>query len=295
MRSRYIALALGVLLLGLIGFMSPLSFAQNPATQASQPTAVLFENVRIFDGTAEQLSAPSNVLVVGNQIETIDTRPFPIPAGSDLTRINGEGRVLMPGLIDAHTHLFMETSTQEELEAGAGSPELLFRKAEENATAMLLRGFTSVRDVAGPVFELKRSIDRGDVVGPRIWPSGAMISQTSGHGDFREVEELPRTPMSPLSPAEEIGVSAIADGVPEVLRRSREQLMRGPARLSWRRGAGWPQPTTRSTSANTPKPSLKRRWMRRKTGTLMWPSMPIPTKPFRQRCGQELKALSTVS
>ena len=238
MRSRYIALALGVLLLGLIGFMSPLSFAQNPATQASQPTAVLFENVRIFDGTAEQLSAPSNVLVVGNQIETIDTRPFPIPAGSDLTRINGEGRVLMPGLIDAHTHLFMETSTQEELEAGAGSPELLFRKAEENATAMLLRGFTSVRDVAGPVFELKRSIDRGDVVGPRIWPSGAMISQTSGHGDFREVEELPRTPMSPLSPAEEIGVSAIADGVPEVLRRSREQLMRGASQIKLAAGGG---------------------------------------------------------
>ncbi|NMF82849.1 amidohydrolase family protein [Nodosilinea sp. P-1105] len=238
MRSRYIALALGVLLLGLIGFMSPLTFAQSPAPQTSQPTAVLFENVRIFDGTAEQLSAPSNVLVVGNQIETIDTRPFPIPAGSDLTRINGEGRVLMPGLIDAHTHLFMETSTQEELEAGAGSPELLFRKAEENATAMLLRGFTSVRDVAGPVFELKRSIDRGDVVGPRIWPSGAMISQTSGHGDFREVEELPRTPMSPLSPAEEIGVSAIADGVPEVLRRSREQLMRGASQIKLAAGGG---------------------------------------------------------
>ncbi|PSR17943.1 hydrolase [filamentous cyanobacterium CCP3] len=239
MRSRYISLALGVLLLGLIGFMAPVGVAQSPASPASEPTAVLFENVRIFDGMAEQLSAPSNVLVVGNQIQTIDTRPFPIPAGSDLTRINGEGRVLMPGLIDAHTHLFMETSTVEDLVAGVESPELLFRKAEENATAMLMRGFTSVRDVAGPVFALKRSIDRGDVVGPRIWPSGAMISQTSGHGDFRDAnEDLPRTPMSPLSPAEEIGVSAIADGVPEVLRRTREQLMRGASQIKLAAGGG---------------------------------------------------------
>ena len=137
----------------------------------------------------------------------------------------------MPGLIDVHSHLFMETSSPQELLAAADSPEQLFRKAEENATGMLMRGFTSTRDVAGPVFRLKRSIDQGDVVGPRIWPSGAIISQTSGHGDFRELDELPRTPTSPLSPAEELGIGVIADGVPEVLRRSREQLMQGASQL----------------------------------------------------------------
>ncbi|PSB18273.1 hydrolase [filamentous cyanobacterium CCP2] len=239
MRLRY-SIVFGTLVLLLIGFMSQTSFAQsqespNIANQASPN--VLFENVRIFDGTSEQLSAPSNVLVVGNQIQTISTGSIPAPEGN-LTRINGGERVLMPGLIDAHVHLFLETSSPEELLAGSAEPESLFRKAAENATAMLMRGFTSARDLAGPVFQLKRSIDRGDVMGPRIWPSGAMISQTGGHGDFRGLDELPRTPTSELSPAERFGVSAIADGVDEVLRSTREQLMRGATQIKLAAGGG---------------------------------------------------------
>ena len=239
MRSRFFVL-IGSALLVLLGFMTQTGFPQDtPSGSGSQQTSgVLFENVRIFDGQSEQLSAPSNLLVVGNQIQSIDTQPLPIPVDLDLTRINGEGRVLMPGLIDAHTHLFMETSTVEQLMEGAANPELLFRQAAENATAMLMRGFTSARDMAGPVFQLKRAIDRGDVVGPRIWPSGAMISQTGGHGDFRTLDELPRTPTTPLSPAEQYGVSAIADGVPEVLRRTREQLMIGASQIKLAAGGG---------------------------------------------------------
>ena len=65
--------------------------------------------------------------------------------------------------------------------------------AARQAEATLLRGFTTVRDLGGPVFGLKRAIDEGVMVGPRIYPSGAFISQTSGHGDFRFVFEVPRT------------------------------------------------------------------------------------------------------
>lgn len=239
MRSRLSVFFGACLLAALIsfGFMAQRGSAQDQSASQSA-SSVLFENVRIFDGTSDQLSEPSQVLVVGNQIETISTQPFPIPADSRLTRIDGGGRVLMPGLIDAHSHLFMETSTPEDLLAGADSPEPLFRKAEENAAGMLMRGFTSTRDVAGPVFELKKSIDRGDVVGPRIWPSGAIISQTSGHGDFRELSDLPRTPTSSLSPGEKLGIGVIADGVPEVLRRSREQLMQGASQLKLAAGGG---------------------------------------------------------
>ncbi|NCJ07261.1 amidohydrolase family protein [Synechococcales cyanobacterium C] len=237
-RSRYL-FALGALLLGLFGLITQVSFAQNPAPDRnSQSGAVLFEDVRIFDGVSNTLSAPSNVLVIGNKIQAIDTRPLPIPADISVTRLNGAGRVLMPGLIDVHTHLFMETSTQEDLIAAATAPERLFQRAQENATGMLMRGFTSVRDLAGPVFELKRAIDRGTVVGPRIWPSGAMISQTSGHGDFREMSDLPRTPTSELSLAERFGVGAIADGVDEVLRRTREQLMMGASQIKLAAGGG---------------------------------------------------------
>ncbi len=238
MRSRYL-LAVGALLLGLFCLITQVSFAQSPIPEQNSPSgAVLFENVRIFDGVSDTLTAPSNVLVVGNKIQAIDTQPLPMPADISITRLNGAGRVLMPGLIDAHTHLFMETSAQEDLIAAATAPELLFQRAQENATGMLMRGFTSARDLAGPVFELKRAIDRGAVVGPRIWPSGAMISQTSGHGDFRELSDLPRTPTSELSLAERFGVGVIADGVDEVLRRTREQLMLGASQIKLAAGGG---------------------------------------------------------
>ena len=89
-------------LLLLASLAAPAARAQDP-----QPTGVLFENVRVFDGTSATLSAPSNVLVVGTKIQTISKDPIAVPAGTALTRIAGEGRVLMPGLIDAHVHLEM--------------------------------------------------------------------------------------------------------------------------------------------------------------------------------------------
>nr|WP_026072432.1 amidohydrolase family protein [Nodosilinea nodulosa] len=240
MRSRYL-LTVVVLLLGLFSLMARVSSAQSPAlgdSQNSSSAAVLFENVRIFDGASDTLTAPANVLVIGNKIQAVDTRPLPVPADIGVKQINGAGRVLMPGLIDVHTHLFMETSTPEDLMAAVAAPERLFQQAQENAAGMLMRGFTSARDMAGPVFELKRAIDRGTVMGPRIWPSGAMISQTSGHGDFRELSDLPRTSTSELSLAEKFGVGAIADGVDEVLRRTREQLMQGASQIKLAAGGG---------------------------------------------------------
>lgn len=239
MRFRY-PLLMGVLLLLLLGFIATGSLAQSsPDRQNQSPTSVLFENVRIFDGVSEQLSGPSNVLVVGNKIQAVSDAALSAPAEATVTRIDGNGRVLMPGLIDAHTHLFMESLSPEKLaEAATTSPDVLFQQAQENAEAMLMRGFTSARDMAGPVFALKDAIDRGDLVGPRIWPSGAMVSQTAGHGDFRELTELPRTPTTELSLAEQFGVGAIADGVPEVLRSVREQLMKGASQIKLAAGGG---------------------------------------------------------
>ncbi|UBF27906.1 amidohydrolase family protein [Kovacikia minuta CCNUW1] len=232
---------LGVLLIILVGFVAQVGVAKSQSSHTSQSqtvSSVLFENVQIFNGKSEGLSAPSNVLVVGNKIQKISTTSIPALPNATLTRINGGGRVLMPGLIDTHVHLFMETTPIEKVLSPNTPIEALFQQAQTNVTEMLLRGFTSVRDLAGPTFELKQAIDRGDVVGPRIWPSGAMISQTSGHGDYRSLDELPRTPTSPLSRAEIYGVTAIADGEAEVLRRAREQLMRGASQIKVAAGGG---------------------------------------------------------
>jgi imidazolonepropionase-like amidohydrolase len=105
-----------------------------------------------------------------------------------------------------------------------------------------MRGFTTVRDVGGPVFGLKRAIDQGIVKGPRIYPSGAMITVTSGHGDFRQLTDLPRTIGGMLTRMEQIGASMIADSPDEVRLRVREQLMQGASQVKLTAGGGVSSP-----------------------------------------------------
>ncbi|WP_262984747.1 amidohydrolase family protein [Sphingomonas daechungensis] len=95
----------------------------------------------------------------------------------------------MPGLIDAHWHaMLIALPPADTITGDVGYSNLV---AADEAKATLLRGFTTVRDVGGPVFGLKRAIDEGYYTGPRIYPSGAMITVTSGHGDFRSLSDLP--------------------------------------------------------------------------------------------------------
>jgi len=98
-----------------------------------------------------------------------------------------------------------------------------------------------VRDAGGPAFALKRAIDEGVVAGPRIYPSGAFISQTAGHGDFRLRHEVPRA-CGTLSHGEVMGATAIADGVDQVLRAAREQLLLGASQLKVMAGGGIASP-----------------------------------------------------
>jgi imidazolonepropionase-like amidohydrolase len=192
------------------------------AAQGASPAVVLIENVRIFNGTADRLSAPSNVLVLGNTIKSISAAPILAPAGAAVTRIAGGGRTLMPGLIDNHVHIVMTASTQADLV----DPKIPFATLEargaEEAKQMLLGGFTTVRDLGGPSFGIKRAIDEGKAIGPRIYPSGAMISQTSGHGDSRLPSEKSRRYFGKVSRGEEMGFDFIADGRDEVLTATRE-------------------------------------------------------------------------
>jgi imidazolonepropionase-like amidohydrolase len=203
--------------------------------QTSQRGGVLFENVRIFSGTTDQLSAPSNVLITGNTIRTISAAPILLPPDTTVIRIQGNGRTLMPGLIDAHTHMMFATIAQATvLTADIGFVNVA---AVRGANDMLMRGFTSVRDMGGPVFGLKRGIDLGLVNGPRIWPAGAFISQTGGHGDFRLPNELPARP-GDFTYSERIGAAAIADDADTVRKRAREQLALGASHIKLMAGGG---------------------------------------------------------
>src|SRR5579871_2643226 len=120
-----------------------------PPLNAQQPPAVtVIENVRIFDGTHPSLSAPSNVLIKGNIIEKISATPIPADQRAGAQIIAGGGRVLMPGLIDAHWHATMVRSTPAQMLSNDATYTMLQAGAE--ATATLMRGFTTVRDMGGP-------------------------------------------------------------------------------------------------------------------------------------------------
>jgi imidazolonepropionase-like amidohydrolase len=215
----------------------------------------LFQNVRIFDGTSAVLSAPSNVLIRGNTIGQISASPIPVDTNANVQVIAGNGRVLMPGLIDAHWHLFMAATPQPVLMTSEAS--YLHLLAARQAEATLMSGFTTVRDLGGPVFGLKRAIDEGVMVGPRIYPSGAMISQTSGHGDFRFLFELPRKPGGPLSNSELEGVAAIADSPDEVRLRAREQLRHGASQIKLMAGGGVSSPFNPIESTQFTEPEIR--------------------------------------
>jgi len=209
--------------------------AATGAQGADSRKALLFQDVRVFDGVATTLSPTSHVLVVGNRIETVSRTPITPDPDLSVSVIEGQGRTLMPGLIDAHVHLIMAAPSQlTAMTAEIGFINLL---AADMAKKTLMQGFTTVRDVGGPVFGLKRAIDMGLVPGPRIFPSGAVVSQTAGHGDFRLPHEVPRLP-GQLSYAERVGMSAIADSPDEVRLRVREQLMLGASQIKLAVGGG---------------------------------------------------------
>lgn len=216
-------------------FVIALFAAALPALASSAPAALLIRDVRVFDGVGPALSAPTNVLVRGNTIERISD-DLVAPEGA--RTIEGRGRTLMPGLIDVHVHMTFSAMDMATLQSPDLTPAKAEQAAAEGAEAMLLRGFTSVRDAGGPIFPLKAAIDAGRIRGPRIWPSGAHLSQTSGHGDLRAPHEGPRRFTGRMSRAEQLGATWIVDGRDEVLTAVRENLRFGASQIKVMAGGG---------------------------------------------------------
>jgi imidazolonepropionase-like amidohydrolase len=210
-----------------------LAKAQTSTAAKDKSVPTLFVNARMFDGKSAKLLEGVSVLVLDDRIASIDTGKIMPPDGA--TVIDCGGRTLMPGLIDAHWHAMMASLPLPTLlTADVGYIHLA---ASAEAERTLMRGFTTIRDLGGPAFALKKAIDAGIIVGPRIYPSGAVISQTAGHTDFRNVFETPRV-AGTLSRPEVLGASYIADSPDEVRRATREQLMAGATQIKIAAGGG---------------------------------------------------------
>jgi imidazolonepropionase-like amidohydrolase len=214
-----------------------LLFLAAPAAgqEEEAPQQVLITNVNVFDGKTNGLAMGQDVLVEDNLIKDIgnDTQ-----ARSDAIVIDGGGRTLMPGLIDGHAHVMINHNFPV-VETNMDLTDIAYR-ATLVMKRFLVDGFTSVRDMGGPAFGLQRNIDGGVIVGPRIFPSGAFISQTSGHGDFRERGDpgFSHNVSGDLSNFERMGIGTVADGVPEVLKATRLNLRNGATQIKIMGGGG---------------------------------------------------------
>lgn len=194
---------------------------------------ILVKNVQIFDGVSDRLFA-GHVLVEGRTIAAVDTSP--LAEGPDMTVIDGAGRVLMPGMSDAHVHLVGMANTMADLFTATQSQ--LAAATVVRARDVLLRGFTTVRDVAGDTVGIKNVIDAEPALGPRIYPSQAAISQTAGHGDFGFQFEPPTALGGRESRPEQIGFLRVADGPDRVTAAVREQLKLGASQIKLMAGGG---------------------------------------------------------
>ncbi len=198
----------------------------------AQPSQILIKDINIFNGKNEK-TVRANILIEGQLIKQISSSN--ISVNENTLIIDGSGKYVMPGLIDAHVHVMFESIPQQQAMFSDFAFLNLF--AAKAAEEQLLRGFTTVRDLGGGSLTLAKAIDMGLAKGPRIFSSGAFISQTGGHGDFGLPTDVPRQ-AGELSYVERNGIVAIADGVDQVLMRSREQLRQGATQLKLMAGGG---------------------------------------------------------
>lgn len=203
-----------------------LSTAHAQDDASPEPPTTLIKNVSIFDGQNAELITGMDIAIAGNAISGL------VDAGGDEGAydavIDGMGGYVSPGLIDVHYHavLGLEPALM------SSSP-----KTYVNAVAIseledvLMRGVTTVRDAGGDVAGIKRAIDEGYILGPRIYSSQAVLSQYSGHGDFRNVNFLAQEWGGPQEPMQASGAVITANGVPKVLAAARDNLYKGATQI----------------------------------------------------------------
>jgi imidazolonepropionase-like amidohydrolase len=207
------------------------AFAQDDADAGT-----LIVGARIFDGVGPDLIEGQDVLVQDGMIAAIGAG-LDAPEGAKV--IDAEGRVMTPGFIDMHYHLSLCTVPVADM-AGSYAPDLDYIgiKASQAAEDALMRGFTSLRDVGGASWGAKLAADRGEIAGPRVWPSLRAISQFGGHGDANPRFMNPREFGGPENNLERLGYSRIVNGRDEVLVATREQLKRGASQIKMHLAGG---------------------------------------------------------
>lgn len=181
---------------------------------------IVFRNAGIVDVQAPTVREGQQVVVEGERIREVTDEPVRL---SDAYEIDLSGRVLMPGLIDCHNHIYLSALDISSL--AAVPLTLMTAQAVPTLRGILDRGFTTIRDAGGADWGIREAVERGLLAGPRMFIAGRALSQTGGHGDQRLKTE---STIEPCGCSSALGITkVIADGVPEVRKAAREELRKG--------------------------------------------------------------------
>ena len=211
------------------------TLALTAQAQDEAPSQTLITNVNVFDGFSDKLATGMSVLIEDNHIVEVG-KSINAPGAAV---IDGSGRTMTPGLIDMHQHVMLNppegtAAYQTRWDEAAGGAFAIHHLNKN----MLMKGITTVRDIAGDPLDLAKAIDMGLLPGPRIYSSGGAISQTGGHGDFAGRNVPPEILAGHRDVAQASQNTWVVDGVPEVTKAVRMNFRRGAAFIKIMGGGG---------------------------------------------------------
>jgi imidazolonepropionase-like amidohydrolase len=201
------------------------------AAENAPPPQVLFKNVNIFNGTEDRLYENHQVLVEANLIKAISAGE--IQTNSGATVIDGGGRTLTPGFVEAHAHLMLMGPSVPAMEADTTWEDFAIH-GSKMAEMYLMQGFTTVRDAGGANGGIRRAIDSGLIVGPRFYPSGAFIGTRGGHADFADFS----SPVGAETNVGRLNIAQQADSADDVQKFGRNNFRMGATQLKYMQSGG---------------------------------------------------------
>ena len=194
---------------------------------------IVLDHASVLDVIKGELIPDRRVTLEQGRIARIESAHTPVMDAGTSCVINLEGRTLMPGLCDAHVHVTAWTADLAEI--GRTSPNYTAIRAAGLMEAMLMRGFTTVRDEGGADYGLAQAVEEGRIRGPRVLFCGEVLSQTGGHGDQRRR-------------GENYDPGHLCDGVDAVRKACREEVRKGAHHIKLMLSGGVASPTDRITN-----------------------------------------------
>ncbi|MCE4545949.1 MULTISPECIES: amidohydrolase family protein [unclassified Caballeronia] len=198
---------------------------------------LILKNARVLDADHERDDGRYSIVIEGDTIREVTREPV---EASGAKVIDVGGRTVMPGMIDCHAHVIASVA---HLGNNSRLPNTFaVLRAVPILAGMLNRGFTTVRDAGGADYALSRSIEDGTIAGPRLFVAGKALSQTGGHGDFRE--RFDNSDPDPCGCNRNMGaIGRVVDGVDEMRRAVREEMRAGAHHIKIMASGGVASPT----------------------------------------------------